>query len=216
MLITILQPSYLPYAGVFDLIKRVDVFVFYDDVQYTKNDWRNRNKIKTPKGECWMTVPCHAKKQNINRTLIADNRWIDKHLKTLKMNYARAPHFEEVYTVVERQLKRDWCILSFLCEHLIRDVVDYLDIGCKFVRSSDVGFSEFSSTDRLVKICDELGADEYLSTNGAKPYLQTDKFNCKVTWQDYEHPTYPQLWGDFISHLSIVDMLFNCGKESVI
>lgn len=215
MRIGILQPSYLPWIGVFNQLKRVDTFVFYDDVQYTKNDWRNRNRVKTPQGECWLTIPVEKKRQPLNNVLILDRQWPSKHLKTLEMNYKRAPYFEEVYKILENNLTAGWIHLSPLCTRLIRDFAHYMGIDVKFRWSSDIGFRSLRKTNRLIKICEYLGATEYLATSACRNYMDESLFKIPVEYQDYEHPEYTQQWDGFLPYMSIVDLLFNHGRSSV-
>lgn len=201
-----------------NLMKQADIFVIYDDVQYTKNDWRNRNKIKTPDGCMWLTVPVrngHA--SMIKYVRVNDSfKWRDKHLKALKMNYGRTFFFEEIYERIERVLKGHMDFLYILSMALIHEICDYAGIATEIVYSSDIGFKELKKTDRLVAICKHLQAAQYLSPNRSADYLEVEKFKdagIELLWHNYKHPKYNQQWGDFISHLSVVDLLFNYGKK---
>lgn len=215
MRIAIMQPSYIPYIGYFDLILRSDMFVFLDDVQYTKNDWRNRNKIKTSNGDCWLTIPVKRDAKLISDVVTTDESFKEKHLKTIGMNYKKAPYFYSVYKMLQKsicpygRLYSSWILI-------VQDIMSYLGIPFDFYYSSSFKVDE-SKTDRLIKLCKYLNADEYLSPNGAEPYLEPEKFEkagIKLIWQNYKHPEYNQLWGDFIPNMSIIDLLFNHGRDS--
>lgn len=219
--VVILQPNYIPWWGYFDLMNRADIFVLYDDVQYTKNDWRNRNKIKTPTGWQWLIIPVSYEfGELIDNVKVLDNGWQKKHLKTLEMNYKKAPHFKEIYKIAKEALVwADDAMEYELNPYLwasIEDIAIYLDFKTDIKRSS-IWFKDIGGnpTERLVGICKELEATEYLSGQAAKDYLEVEKFgNIKVTWHEYHPPVYKQLWGNFIPGLSIIDMLFNEGKDA--
>jgi hypothetical protein len=219
-MVAILQPSYLPWLGYFEQIDRSDVFVFYDDVQYDKHGWRNRNKIKTPKGWQWLTVPVyHNFGQKIYEVKINNNiPWRRKHLKSLQANYARAPYYQTYIKFFEKVYSQHWEYLVDLNVYLIKQLCEFLGIkNTEFVHSRDLNIKG-ERTERLVKICQLFGADEYLTGDAAKNYLEEKKFqnaNIKVIYQNYRHPVYPQLFGEFIPYLSVVDLLFNCGPKSL-
>lgn len=218
--VAILQPSYLPWLGFFDQMARADVFVLYDDVQYTKNDWRNRNRIKTPNGPMWLTVPMDRRSPHghIRDALIAvDNRWRSDHLKAMEMNYARAPFWPEVSVLMEPLFWRQLTLFD-LCGDILDVLYTYLNLKAVVTRSSSIGYANLVGTERLVAICRALEATDYLTGDAAQNYLEVDKFSkagITVHWQNYQHPVYPQLWGPFVSHLSIMDLLFNCGPRSL-
>jgi len=217
----IMQPNYLPWIGYMNLMKQADVFVIYDDVQYTKNDWRNRNKIKTPDGCMWLTVPVHnGGKPMIKNVTVNDNlKWREKHLKALRMNYKGTFYFDEVYGFIEDVLsnrrKEHLYIISMA---LIVAIKSYLGLQCEIHYSSEIGFTDLKRTDRLVKICEQLKGTEYLSPNRSADYLEPEKFKdagIELLWHNYRHPKYNQQWGDFITNLSVVDLLFNYGRKGV-
>ena len=218
--ISILQPSYLPWIGYFEQIERSDVFVFYNDVQYTKNDWRNRNKIKTPKGWEWLTVPVKSKGKfgaKINEVDIMEGNAIKKHFRTLSINYSKSPFFATYKNQFSDFYEKKWKKLSDLNIELIKMVCGNLGLERKMICSSELGIVGERS-ERLLEICEHFDADVYYSGAAAKDYIDISLFEqnkIKVIFQDYQHPTYPQLYGDFISHLSIVDLLFNCGPKSL-
>jgi hypothetical protein len=219
MRLTILQPNYIPWRGYFDFFKQSDAFVVYDDVQYTKNDWRNRNLIKTPDGAQWMTIPVDDNKRIAKNLLIKDvkiinNGWQARHIKTLEMNYARAPYFGEVMDIMRESFDEDHTMLCPLVMTIIRRINEYLGLRCKIYYSSELGFADLHKTDRVVAICKHLKATEYLSGDAAKDYLELDKFgDIRVLWHRYKEKEYPQLHGQFISRISILDLLMNCGLK---
>jgi len=217
--IAILQSNYIPWKGYFDMIATVDEFILYDDMQFTKNDWRNRNLIKTPGGPQWLSIPVG---QNINRCIrdvsIPANGWQEKHWKTLRANYARARYFDEVSSWLKPMyLDEPYRNLSVLNRSLIEAICGYLEVSTLISNSWDYDFGEGKS-ERLVRLCQQAGAEVYLSGPAARSYLEERFFEeagIRVEWFDYsDYPVYPQLWGEFIHGVSILDLLFNCGKTS--
>jgi hypothetical protein len=225
--IGILQPSYLPWLGYFDQIDRVDEFVILDDVQFDKHGWRNRNRIKTAAGVKWITVPVrHSGRhgQSVRETEIADDpTWVRKQIRTLEQAYAKAPYRDAYLPAIEAVLAEKHRLLHELDIALLMLVVSWLGIETKFHLASQLdleGDPEVISdiNGRLVTMCKHLGGSYYLSGAAAASYLAQQDFNAvgiQVELQAYAHPTYPQLHGPFVSHLSIVDLLFNCGPESL-
>ncbi len=219
--VAILQSNYIPWKGYFDVIAAVDEFILYDDMQYTRRDWRNRNKIKTPRGEQWLTVPVQAKgkyHQTIRDTMIEGSDWAKIHWNTLTHNYCRAPHFEEIAQWLEPlYLAEKYTHLSELNRKLIRAACDYLGIKTVIRHSWEYVLLE-GKTERLVELCVQAGGREYLSGPAAKDYIEENAFTekgIKLTWFDYSsYPEYPQLWGKFIHGVTILDLLFNCGKSA--
>jgi hypothetical protein len=221
MRVVILQPSYLPWLGYFDQMMKSDVFVVYDDVQYDKHGWRNRNRIKTPQGPQWLTVPVLTRGQGwpTNREIRIQpgDPWRRKHLQALRTHYAKAPHFEPVFSGIAALLQREWEFLWELNVEGVRAICALLGLRREIRLSSTLGI-EGGQTDRLVRICRALGADVYLSGNAAKSYLDEAAFpaaGIRLEYHDYAHPTYAQLHGDFVSHLSIIDLLMNHGPRSL-
>ncbi len=218
--IAVLQSNYIPWKGYFDLVGAVDEFILYDDMQYTKNDWRNRNRIKTPAGTEWLTVPVGS---DINRRirdveLPLNSPWPKKHWKTLVQNYRKAPCFEEVASLVEPLYRQEsFTRLSTLNRAFIEVICSYLGIATRLSNSWDYRLSG-EKTERLVSLCLQAGAEEYLTGPSAKGYLDEALFEergIRVTWFDYGgYPPYPQLWGDFVHEVSVIDLLFNCGREA--
>jgi hypothetical protein len=219
--VAIVQSNYIPWKGYFDLIAAVDEFILYDDMQYTRRDWRNRNKIKTPQGVQWLTVPVIVKgkyHQKIYETEISGSNWPAEHWKALKYNYERAQCYSEISGILAYiYTKQSFNNLSALNKALIEFVCAYLGIRTKITSSSDYALSE-GKTERLADLCRQAGGAEYFSGVAAKEYLDEDVFlnmGIALRWFDYSgYPEYPQLWGEFTHGVSILDLLFNCGKES--
>lgn len=217
--VAILQSNYIPWKGYFDMIAAVDEFIIYDDMQYTRRDWRNRNQIKTPQGQQWLTVPVKVKGkylQTIRETEIDGTDWPEVHWKALAQNYRRALYFEEIATIFEphyRQCKHTY--LSMLNREFIEAVCGYLGITTKISNSWDYSLVE-GKTVRLADLCCQAGGTEYISGPSAKGYIEEHFFTergIKLSWFDYsDYPEYNQLWGEFSHGVTILDLLFNCGK----
>ena len=223
MKVAINQSNYISWKGYFDMIKSVDLFILYDDVQYTRRDWRNRNKIKTAHGLKWLTIPVNVKGkyfQKINETTISDKKWNLNHLKTIKGCYSKSQYFEDVIPLVEHlYVTANYERISEINFHFITGICDYLGINTKIVFSSEYDLSEQRKNERLIHICKQAGAKEYISGPLAKDYIVKDKFDeadIRLTWMNYDdYLEYPQLHGDFVHKVSILDVLFNCGKKTI-
>lgn len=219
--IAILQSNYIPWKGYFDLIARVDEFIVYDDMQYTRRDWRNRNLIKTPQGLQWLTVPVLVKgryHQKIRETEIDGSEWASKHWKSLTLNYQRAPHFNEICSWLEPlYFGKNFSTISQLNRDLIQVICAYMGIKTTILNSSDYKLLDGRS-ERLLDLCVQAGGTEYISGPAAKGYIDETVFadmGVKLTWFDYAgYPEYSQLWGEFVHGVTILDLLFNCGKDS--
>jgi hypothetical protein len=218
--VAILQSNYIPWKGYFDMIAAVDEFIIYDDVQFTKNDWRNRNKIKTPKGIEWISIPVGQNiGRNISSVTLPSNNWQTKHWKTLESNYRRASCFHEVAGIIKPlYLNKKYASLSELNRIFIEAICQYLNIQTKISSSSDYNLIG-GRVARLVDICIQAGAACYISGPSAKNYLDESAFlsqGIDVSWFDYSgYNEYPQLWGGLEHGVSILDLLFNCGRDSV-
>lgn len=220
--VAIVQSNYIPWKGYFDMIAAVDEFILYDDVQYTRRDWRNRNQIKTPQGLRWLSVPVKIKgryTQSICDTEIDGSHWAMEHWKTVAQNYHKAPYFKKLSHWVEGlYLEDEPKSLSLLNYRFIKAICYYLEIETKISWSWDYPLST-GKTERLVSLCLASGATEYISGPSAKNYINQSLFSehdIKLIWFDYiGYPKYPQLWGDFVHGVSILDLLLNCGKDSV-
>lgn len=219
--IAIVQSNYIPWKGYFDMIAAVDEFILYDDMQYTRRDWRNRNQIKTPQGVQWLTVPVLVKgkyHQKIRETEIDGIDWSATHWKTLVQNYRRAPHFEEITSWLKPLYQCvNYTHISQLNRTLIEAICNYIGIKTRITNSWDYRLIDGKS-ERLANLCVQAGATEYISGPAAKDYADEKTFSdagVKLTWFDYVgYPEYPQLWGEFTHGVTILDLLFNCGKDS--
>lgn len=219
--VAILQSSYIPWKGYFDMIAAVDEFILYDDMQYTRRDWRNRNQIKTPQGAQWLTVPVLVKgkyHQKIKETEIVGSNWAIMHWKAFAQNYRRAPYFEEIAAWLEPlYLAESYTHLSRLNHRFIEAVCNYLGVKTVITNSWDYTLLD-GKTERLADLCAKAGGTEYISGPAAKDYIEESAFTergIKLTWFSYSgYPEYPQLWGEFIHGVTILDLLFNCGKDA--
>lgn len=221
MRVVILQPSYLPWLGYFDQLYKSDAFVLYDDVQYDKHGWRNRNRIKTPSGPQWLTVPVltHGRGRPANQEIGIDNRqpWGRKHLQALRVNYAKAPAFTEVFAKLEPVLGQRWERLVDVNYAVLEALCALLGLERDIRFSSQLGIVG-ERTERLIAICRALGADHYLSGDAAQDYLEEGRFvehGIQLEYHHYRHPTYQQLHGPFVPYLSVLDLLMNHGRESL-
>ncbi len=215
-----IQSNYMPWKGYFDIIHDVDQFIFYDDVQYTKNDWRNRNKIKTRQGLQWLTIPVGSHNDKLICDVeIVDPFWAKKHWETIKQSYSKAPFFNHYKEFLEDfYLRTKWTNLSELNQYLIKTISkDFLGLDIDFKDSREfhpVG----QKLDRLVDLLVKAGADLYVSGPAAKSYIEEDRFKeagIKLVYKEYSgYPEYPQLFPPFEHTVSILDVLFNCGPES--
>jgi hypothetical protein len=221
--VVIIQPSYLPWLGYFEQISQCDIFVYLDDVQFTKNDWRNRNRIKTKDGINWVTVPVqHKFKQEIRDTLIdTKHSWQKKHMQTLKTWYGKSRFFKDFISELAKIYSKDWKYLVDIDIEITSWLIDTLGIHCEILRSSELNISSADRQLRLIEMCSNLKCDSFYEGKSGQYYIDTELFKnngIHIAFQDYKHPYYNQLWikeQGFISHLSIIDLLFNHGPESL-
>lgn len=203
------------------MIAAVDELILFDDMQFTRRDWRNRNQIKTSQGTQWLTVPVKVKGkyfQTIRETEIDGKDWAQNHWKALIQNYRRTPYFNEIVAWLEPlYLNNAYTHLSVLNRQFIEAVCLYLGIKTIIRSSWDYALTE-GKTERLVNLCLQASATEYISGPAAMNYIEENVFiehNVKLTWFDYSgYAEYPQLWGEFTHQVTILDLLFNCGKNS--
>jgi hypothetical protein len=219
--VAVLQSNYIPWKGYFDLIGLCDAFVVYDAVQYTKNDWRNRNRVKTAAGPLWLTIPVAAGGnfgQRIDEARVTDQRWRAKHWRTIAQAYARAPHFASLEaTFAELYLERDDAFLSVVNRSFIDTVCTCLGIETTIHDSSEFTLAG-DATERLVQLCRELAADSYLTGPAARAYLDETAFaaaGIEVEYMSYDdYPEYPQPHPPFVHEVSVLDLLFCTGPEA--
>jgi hypothetical protein len=214
----IIQPSYIPWRGYFDQVCQADLFLFYDDVQYGKHSWRNRNRIKTSQGLRWLTIPVENQNGPINQVTIDwKQNWNKKHWMTLQQSYCRAPYFDRYAELLEEFYNRKTELLADFAIDLT--IALARELGCtktRFVRSSTLQVTG-SKTDRLIQILTQLGANEYLTGPSARDYIEEDKFEAariRLEYMRYDYPEYAQLYPPFESQVSILDLLFMTGPEA--
>lgn len=218
--VAVLQSNYIPWKGYFDIIHDVDLFVFYDDVQYTKNDWRNRNKIKTQNGSAWLTIPTGTDLDRlICEVSLPDSRWQKNHYKTLVQYYSKAPFFRQYQPLLEEvYLARQWRSLSDLNQYLIKSIAhDCLGMTTEFADSR-----HYSATgkclDRLLDVLKKCGATHYLSGPAAQDYIDASAFavaGIELSYIDYSsYPEYPQFYPPFDHNVSILDLLLHTGPDA--
>ncbi len=221
MIIGILQPSYLPWLGYFEQIYKSDTFVLYDDVQYVKGSWRNRNRIKTSHGIQWLTVPIF--KKNKGHQLIKDIRintttpWQKKHIKAICQSYSKAPYFHNYSDDLFSIINTNWTFLCDLNRELLEWLCGILNIKTQMVTSSDLGIPGKGTT-RLINIIKKLNGQTFFEGAAGKDYIDAAAFQksgIALQFQDYQHPIYGQLHGNFVPYLSAIDLLFNHGPKSL-
>lgn len=220
MIIAVHQPNYLPYLGYFHKMAQCDLFVLLDDVQLGTRSYTQRVKIRMSGGDTWLTVPVLTKdrpNQPINEVEIDNTQtWGKRHWKSLIHSYHKTRHFSRYSDFLEEIYKKEHPYLGEFNELLIQYLVNELDICTKIVKASSLKVNGQGS-DRIINICQALGGDTYLSGKSGKDYLDEKKFaeaGIALQYQIFEHPIYPQLHGEFLAYMSIVDLLFNCGAES--
>jgi len=218
--VVVLQSNYIPWKGYFDLIHDADLFIFYDDVQFTKNDWRNRNKIKTSKGLEWITVPVGTSTGlRIHEVGIKNAAWQKKHWKTVRQNYAKSPYFDDYREFFEDfYLGRQWMTLSDMNQHLIRAIATrFLGISTEF-SDSRIYSAPGQKLEKLLYILNKTNANRYVSGPAAKDYTNSSQFSfedIELVWKDYSgYPEYPQRYSTFEHGVSILDLLFNVGPDA--
>jgi len=222
MIVTAHQPVYMPWLGLFHKIALADVFCFFECVQYQPKDWNNRNKIKFCNGTAdWLTVPVLRKgfRERLYPELRINNEnpWRHKHWMSLELNYCKAPYFPRYRDELKALYDREWERLVDLNYEMLGMFLRWLGISTKIVRMRDYSFRGEKS-ELVLDMCRQLGADMYIFGAQGRNYADIPSFQRnKITpyFQDYKHPVYPQQHGAFISHLSVIDLLFNCGEESL-
>jgi len=218
--IAILQSNYIPWKGYFDIINMVDEFVIFDSVQFTKNDWRNRNRIKTSNGLNWITIPVkHSTSQKINEIVVLNNKWRKKHWQSLKQNYSKSTYFKKYIEIFEDlYINTNDVFLSEINLLFIKAINSILGIRTNISQSSEYKL-EGEKNLKLINICNQANASEYISGPAAKSYLNEKQFeenNIKVFWMDYsDYPEYNQLNPPFEHGVSILDLIFNEGDNAV-
>ena len=224
----IMQPTYLPWIGYFDLIDTADAFVFLDDAQVLKRSWGVRNRILAQSGETFLTVPLSGHKHGegsafVDTRIDSGQPWAKSHLATIRHAYAKAPHFSEVFTDLETLLLAGHLTIGALNEDFIRATAARIGITTPFLKSSEMRGIEGRKDDRLLSICRAIGADTYLAAPGSAAYIEQEQeggafagSGVAIGYHNFAHPVYPQRQDGFVSHMSIVDLLMNCGYASAL
>ena len=221
MILTAHQPVYLPWLGLFHKIALAETFVYFDQVQYLPKDWMNRNKIRTKDGSIWLTVPVLRKGyRDLKASEIEINNSIDwqkKHLRSISLNYKKSPYFENYIPFFEDVYSRKWKFLGELNEYMLKWFLDELGIKVNFLNANDFKFQGEKSS-LILNMCKELNASTYIFGMLGKDYADVQEFeknNIGLIFQNYNHPKYSQLYREFISHMSVIDLLFNHGPKSL-
>lgn len=224
MNVVILQPSYIPWRGYFDQIRRADLFIFYDDVQYDKHGWRNRNQIKTAQGKQWLTIPVHSKGVTegiaIKDVQIDWSRpWAANHLKALTFSYNKSPHFKQYLSLLASFYdRRDVCLADFTIDTTVALSRELGITSTSFMRASELNGITGLKTDRLIEILKQVGATHYISGPSARDYVEPAKFDAAgitLEYMEYNYPEYPQLYPPFDPYVSVLDLMFMMGKDSI-
>lgn len=220
MIITAHQPNYIPWLGFFHRMDLVDKFVIADNVQFTKNMFIQRNKIKTSNGEVILSVPVNVTMDTLIKDVLIDNsqNWRKKHWLSIKYNYNRSPYWEYLSKELEEIYSKNWVRLYDFNIEIINIIRNKLEIDTELIVLSELNQNFGKKTDQLVNLCKYLNADIFFTGSGSKVYIEKEKFdkkNINLVFQNYNHPIYPQRFGEFASHLSILDLLFNCGPHSL-
>jgi hypothetical protein len=218
MILCATQSAYIPWLGFFHKAMLADVFVILDDVQFERNSYTNRNKIKTQQGEQWLTIPLKME-GHLNKTIrqmeIADDRWRKKHWQTIYNAYHKAPYWKQYEGFFDGFYSTEHMKLIHMTEYLTRWLFKALDINTRVVRQSDFNITGHKQ-DLILNLCKHFNADTFIFGNQGREYADVELFRqqgIKCYFQDYQHPAYPQQWGEFVPNMSIIDLLFNVGAD---
>jgi hypothetical protein len=222
MILSINQPAYLPWLGYFERIARSDIHVVLDHVQFEKNSFTNRNKIRVKEGATWLTIPLATKgkfgKLEIQNLKFAPpDKWKAKHWASLKMSYSRAPYFDQYKGPYEAIYSQEWSGFMPFAQAMLMQHISDLEIKTRLIFSSEMETNGYKS-DLVLNICKSLAAKSYLSGSQGRSYIDEKSFldaGISLQYQDYQHPIYSQVWPGFESHLGVLDLLFNHGQDSL-
>lgn len=221
MILTAHQPVYLPWLGLFHKIALSDAYCYFDDVQYLKRDWNNRNKIRIKQGSIWLTVPIFTKgytEKTIKGMEINNSvNWQRRHWRSIYVNYKKAPFFDKYAAFFEDIYKRKWRYLTDLNEYMLKWFLKTLGIKVKYFKASELNFQGHKSC-LVLDMCRKLGANLYIFGALGRDYAEKEKFDregIKIYFQDYQHPVYPQRFPGFLPYMNVIDLLFNCGEKSL-
>jgi len=221
---TILQPTFLPWLGYFEMIHSSDIFVVFDNVQFIKKSWQQRNKIKTANEITTLTVPIKKTSRStyINNIKISYDHGnpLEKHWSTIEFAYKKSPYFKNYSDIFESIFKQQHSTLLDLNMNLIQNICKILKINTKIVFASHFmdHFLKNNKTENIIELCNSVGIDYLYDAKGASSFIELSKFednNIKIEFQEYKHPVYSQMWGNFVSHLSTLDLIFNEGENSL-
>lgn len=220
MIVAVHQPQYMPWLGYFHKMDTADLFVLIDTVQYKKNEWQNRNRIKTAQGWQWLTVPVVYKFPEKIHEVGIDQRtdWQGKHRKSLITNYARSSHFGPGMESLQEVFSTKWDRIAPLTVYVVKKLARMLGIDTPIVLSSELGELPDDPDERLIAIAKRVKATTYLAGQGGHIYMEMEKYEragIRVQFQEFHHPVYPQLFNGFEGCLSVLDLLFNCGPLSL-
>ena len=222
MILSIHQPAYLPWLGYFHKINLSDTFIYFDTTQFEKNSFINRNKIKTPAGPIWLTVPVKSKDhfgKEIRQIELANQDWREKHWQTIEMNYKKAKYWPQYADQLRGLYKKEYNNIADLCYDQLILFLSWLNIKTKVIRSSELKPRQSKKLDLVLDILEEVKASSYISGALGRDYIDPQRFEdkkIKLYYQSYEHPVYHQLWrGEFLKYMSIIDLLFNEGANSL-
>lgn len=227
--IVISQTNYLPWRGWFDMVRQADALILLDSVQYTRDDWRNRNRIKTAKGRAWLKVPVDIKgrfheRLAVDEVRVENHDWVGQHLHAITLAYSAAPHFDDVFPWLETRLRavEEEPLLTRVNAALTQSLCEWLGIHTRIVRDSDLlardALPGMIASERVAALTEAMGGTRYLSGPAAKAYLNPEPFarrGIEVAWMDYGgYREYPQLWGDFEPAVSVIDLMLNMGQDA--
>ncbi len=225
MMVSIIQPLYLPWSGFFEMVAASDAYVAFDHVKFEPSSWQQRNRIKGPNGSFFITIP--VRKPGNGRDRICDQDidyrepWVERHLKSFELSYRKAPYFERYFSGVKNVLESRFESIADLNVELIRMILGFLGIEKKVIRSSELPLGNegaLGKTERLIHLMKAVGAESFYEGASGADFIDVSLFESeglKVAFQKYDHPAYPQIHGDFISYMSVMDLLFNCGEGSL-
>ena len=222
MIVSISQPAYLPWLGYFDRIAKSDLHIVLDSVQFEKRSFINRNKIRVGDTWSWLTVPVKTKKKFLNLdiyNLKIDNslNWRKKHLKSIIQNYSNSNYFEDHFKFFEKTYGTEWHNLNQLIEYINKYILECLNIKTKLMSSHQLN-PKLRKSNLILELCQKVEAREYLSGPFGRDYLNKrdfDKLGIKINFHDYSHPTYSQTKSGFLPYMSVIDLLFNEGNNSM-
>jgi hypothetical protein len=220
MIVSVHQPQYLPWLGYFDKIDRADAFVLLDTVQYKKNEWQNRNRIKTAQGPQWLTVPVLYRFPQLICEVGVNGRerWQHRHQQALATNYRKAPHWGHLEGLFEEIFSRSWETVSELNIHVVKRLAALLGIATPIHVASELGTFPEDPDERLIALTKHFGAGTYLAGGGGRDYMDLEKYEragVEVLFQDYRHPRYSQLFGEFEPNMSVIDLIYNHAEKSL-